>query len=149
MIHTDLPCVSLSCFFNTSMYITIDGSLWVSGYNRDFTRVEGLPPICQLECKTAHTVLIDNEGNVWISLPGDDHSFVKIAGITHVVSICCTNILVYAICDDDSRWVMSYDGFPPGKRDEKTGDPVFVPLDYLPILTPIESIDTKRQRVTQ
>ena len=159
-IQWDLPCIDLSCHGNTSMYITIDGYLWVSGENshlyqtgtlhvkskRGFTRVEGIPPVYRVVCGRYYDTLIDYTGCIWVSnhrhTENDTCSFTKILGLMNVFSIYEFRNMIYAICSDDTRWVirLSRDG---------THCPILTPLDYLPILTSIETNETKRQRITQ
>ena len=160
------PCISVSCFRDTIMCITIDGSLWVCGDNKDFrtglatmgpvrefTCVKYIPPIYHIQCHYNHSAAIDLDGNVWITgvvrFEQQPYGFTPIPYITGVVSVYCTNDYVYAITKDDIRWIFTCNGRAPGKIDLETGIPIFVSLDHLPILTPIEKNETKRQRIIQ
>lgn len=169
-VETKMPCIAVSCRKDAFMYITIDGSLWMTtapipdAYSEyvledisGFKKVPRLPPVYKISSSGSHTMVIDERGRLWaygdnsrgqLGLGCKDEKvnrFTLVPDMTDVVSVYCSAFFTLVVRSDDSRWTAGY----TYEQLYGIGSNIcrFTRLDLLlPDLTPIETESSiKRQ----
>lgn len=171
-VETKMPCIAVSCRKDAFMYITIDGSLWMtaapipdaySEYELEdisgFRKVPMLPPVYKISSSGSHTMVIDERGRLWayglnsrgqLGLGSKEEKvnrFTLVPDMTDVVFVYCSALFTLVVRSDDSRWTAGH----AYEQWHGLGSIIcrrFTRLEHLPDLTPIQTESSlKHQRL--
>lgn len=167
-IETNGPCIAVACGTLTTMYVSLDGSLWGTGNNSygelglerlsktegGFHRIPGLPPVCAVSCGYRHSMVIDINGCLWAT--GDNVNGQLGTGDTNrrihytlislplpVISVYCGHSISIVTLKDDSRWAAGTNTANRiGIGNDIIETNLFVPLSWMP---PLSAIHKKKR----
>lgn len=133
-IEMEWPAIKrVHCFTNHSMFLDIEGNVWTTGDNSDYQlglgwavrniwkprKIPGLPPVRDIACGMAHSLLADEEGSAW-SFGCNSHGQLglgdkkvrdvptKLPKLSRVSGVVASSLHSFFIEEDGSVWASGW-----------------------------------------